>query len=257
MKCFSLILALLLSLNSLSQTDSLFQYKTYKLNETFGLPYRIMYPKMYNAKKKYPLIVMLHGSGERGNNNKKQLTHGGAVFTKNQQEDTYPAIIIFPQCPEDGYWSSVQINRETLPLELNFDYNRPITEPLNAVIALVHQLIKEGKVNKKKVSIAGLSMGGMGALEAAYRYPKLFRNVTSICGAGDWQAYDKRVKKTRFRLYHGLKDDVVSPTESEKMIAKLRELKLNPDYKTYPEANHNSWDAAFAEPDFVSWFFSK
>lgn len=257
MKCSYIILALFISMSSLSQTDSLFQYKTYKLNETFELPYRIMYPKNYDAKKKYQLIVMLHGSGERGSDNQKQLTHGADVFIKNQMEDTYPAIIIFPQCPEDGYWSSVQINRETLPLELNFDYTRPITEPLNAVVALINQLIKEGTVNSKKISIAGLSMGGMGALEAAYHYPKLFKNVTSICGAGDWHAYDKRVKKIRFRLYHGLKDDVVSPTESEKMVAKLRELKMTPDYITYPEANHNSWDAAFAEPDFISWFFAR
>ncbi len=255
MKCSSLILLFFISLNGLSQQDSLFQYKTYKLNETFELPYRIMYPKNYDAKKKYPLIVMLHGSDERGNDNRKQLTHGAAVFIKNQIEDTYPAIIIFPQCPEEGYWSSVDVNRETRPFGLGFDYSRPITASLNAVIDLTNYLIKEGTVDSKKISIAGLSMGGMGALEAAYRYPNLFRNVTSICGAGDWKAYDKRVKMIKFRLYHGLKDDIVSPIESEKMIAKLHELKLNPDYRTYPDANHNSWDAAFAEPDFISWFF--
>lgn len=255
MKYGFLLIVLFLMKGMVAQQDSLFQYKSYKLNETFELPYRIMYPKNYDAKKKYPLIMMLHGSGERGNDNKKQLTHGAAVFIKNQIEDTYPAIIIFPQCPEEGYWSSVDVNRETRPLVLDFDYNRPITTSLNAVIGLTNYLINEGTVDSKKVSIAGLSMGGMGALEAAYRYPKLFRNVTAICGAGDWQAYDERVKKIKFRLYHGFKDDIVSPIESEKMIAKLRELKLNPDYRTYPEANHNSCDAAFAEPDFVSWFF--
>lgn len=223
MKCFSPILLLLLSLNSLSQTDSLFQYKSYKLNETFELPYRIMYPKNYDAKKKYPLIVMLHGSGERGNDNKKQLAHGAGVFIKNQIEDTYPAIVVFPQCPDSLSWCGITKNSDTTNFPAwNFEYLLPVIPTLECVEKIVRQLIAEQIVHSKQISIAGLSMGGMGALEAAYRYPKLFRNVTAICGAGDWQVYDKRVKKINFRLYHGLKDDVVSPTESEKMIAKLR-----------------------------------
>ena len=100
-------------------------------------------------------------------------------------------------------------------------------------------------------------MGGMGTFEAVYRYPKLFAAATPICGGGDSKHYNKRVRKVPFSIYHGDSDVVVGVKESQQMVARLKSLKANVRYKEFPGVNHNSWDNAFAEPDYLSWMFSK
>jgi predicted peptidase len=100
-------------------------------------------------------------------------------------------------------------------------------------------------------------MGGMGTFEMVYRFPKIFAAAIPICGGGDALRYDERVKKVAFRIFHGEADNVVLVNESRAMVNKLKELKANVAYTEYPGVNHNSWDNAFAEPDFISWMFGK
>lgn len=255
---FFLIFVLILTSVAVRAQDSNdFKKETFVSSTGFNLPYRILFPENYDKSKKYPVMVFLHGAGERGNNNESQLVHGSKLFLDPANRKAYPAIVIFPQCPEEGYWSSVKIDREKLPLELDFDYSQPITPALQAAIELVKKVTKDEAVDKKRIYIAGLSMGGMGTFEAVYRFPKLFAAAVPICGGGDVDAYDKRVAKVPFRVFHGAKDDVVDPRCSQAMVEKLKTLKVAVQYKEYPEANHNSWDSAFAEPDFLSWMFTR
>lgn len=220
------------------------------------LPYRILYPENYDKTKKYPLILFLHGAGERGTDNRKQLVHGAKLFLKDENRKSFPAIVVFPQCPEDSYWSSVKIDRSKQPLQFEFDYTTNPTWPLVAANELVKKIIKEEAVDKSKVYVAGLSMGGMGTFESVYRYPDLYAAALPICGGGDATHYDKRVGKTAFWIFHGSADAVVNPQQSRDMEAKIKLLKIKNRYTEYPGVNHNSWDNAFAEPDFLSWMFS-
>lgn len=252
-----LILPLLLIAASLfSQDLSLYQKKEYQYADGKVLPYRILYPENYDKSKKYPLVLFLHGAGERGNDNEKQLIHGSKLFLDTGNRKNFPAIVVFPQCPENSFWSSISIDRNKTPVTFEFNYGNPITWPLDAVQKLMKQLLKEEAIDKKKCFITGLSMGGMGTFEMVYRFPKLFAAAQPICGGGDVFRYDERVKKTSFRVFHGDADAVVSVNESRAMVNKLKSLKLDVTYTEYPGVNHNSWDNAFAEPTFLSWMFS-
>jgi predicted peptidase len=220
------------------------------------LPYRILFPEQYDRTRKYPLILFLHGAGERGNDNEKQLTHGASLFMQEKNRSSFPAIVIFPQCPLNSYWASVKVDRTKTPYGLDFDYSRPPTAPLACAIELVKKIAKEERVKASQLYIMGLSMGGMGTFEAVYRNPKLFAAAMPVCGGGDTLRYDKRVRKVPFWVFHGDKDAVVDVQHSRRMVARLEDLKASVKYTEYPGINHNSWDYAFAEPGFLPWLFS-
>lgn len=238
-----------------AQDLTLYQKKEYTYGEGKILPYRILYPENYDKSRKYPLVLFLHGAGERGNNNEKQLIHGSKLFLNANNRQNYPAIVVFPQCPENSFWSSVNVNRNKTPITFEFNYDNSITWPLDAVQKLMTQLLKNEAVDKKRCYITGLSMGGMGTFEMLYRFPKLFAAAIPICGGGDAMRYDERVKKTAFWIFHGDADAVVHVNESRAMVEKLKSLKVDVTYTEYKNVNHNSWDNAFAEPTFLSWMF--
>ena len=99
-------------------------------------------------------------------------------------------------------------------------------------------------------------MGGMGTFESVYRYPGMYAAAAPICGGGDVNRYDKRITKTAFWVFHGAADAVVNVKLSQEMVDKLKILKASVKYSEYPGVNHNSWDNAFAEADYLSWMFS-
>jgi predicted peptidase len=246
----------LIPLAGLSQDFSLFQKKQY-INDHDTLPYRILYPENYDQSKKYPLILFLHGGGERGKDNEKQLVNGAKLFIDPAVRQNFPAIVIAPQCPADSYWASVKFERTKYPLDLDFNYKYEITKGLRLAIELTRQIIKEESVDQKRVYITGLSMGGMGSLEAIYRNPDLFAAGAIVCGGGDVAAYSKKQTKTAFWLFHGDADSVIPVKHSREMTAKLKELKADVKYTEYAGVNHNSWDNAYAEPTLMEWMFSK
>lgn len=255
MKAFLLTVFILPTLTLAAQSLTQYQKREYINKDGQVLPYRLLYPKDYDKSKKYPLILVLHGAGERGADNEKQLTHGATLFLKEENRNKFPCFVVFPQCPLDGYWSSVQIDRSKSPLSLDFDYSKPATTPLQSSIELVKQLVKEERIDQSRLYITGLSMGGMGTFEAVFRYPKMVAAALPICGGGDKDRYDKRVKRTSFWVFHGADDAVVDVKLSREMVEKLKELKIPVKYSEYPGVNHNSWDHAFAEPDYLSWMF--
>lgn len=221
------------------------------------LPYRILYPANYDKTKKYPLVLFLHGAGERGNDNEKQLHWGGKMFLNEENRVNFPAIVVFPQCPEESYWGNVIVQRDTFPLTLQFDYAALPTWPLLAAVDLAKKISREEAVDPGRIYITGLSMGGMGTFEAIYRFPDLFAAAMPICGGGDVPRYDQRVKKTPFWVFHGDADQVVDVNLSRNMVSKLKSLGATVKYTEYPGVNHNSWENAFKEPDFLKWMFTQ
>ena len=231
----------------------IYEKREFKYAEGQVLPYRILYPANYDKSKKYPLLLFLHGAGERGKDNEKQLTWGSKLFITEENRKNFPAIVIMPQCPEESFWAVTKIDRTTTPLKIEFDYTAPPNWPLAAANELVKKVINEEAVDKKQVFISGLSMGGMGTFESVYRYPELYAAALPICGGGDVNHYDKRVAKVPFWIFHGAADAVVDPQLSRNMVEKLKSLKADVKYTEYPGVNHNSWINAFAEKDYLSW----
>lgn len=258
MRFFLLFFTLQISVLQLAAQDlSQYAKKTFISSRGDSLPYRILYPLNYDAGKSYPLILVLHGAGERGNDNEKQLVHGGKLFLADSNRTRYPAIVIFPQCPTNGYWSKASVNRNVTPYEIVFDYSAEIGGSLNAAMELVRQLRDTRVADKKKIFITGLSMGGMGTFEAVYRDPQLFAAAAPICGGGAATAYTKNTVKIPFRVFHGADDKVVSVDLSRTMVSRINELTGRVQYIEYGGVQHNSWDNAFAEPDFIAWFFQQ
>jgi predicted peptidase len=240
----------------LAQDVNLYQKKEFVFTEGKVLPYRLLYPENYDKTRKYPLVLFLHGAGERGKDNEKQLTHGSKLFLKEENRKNFPAIIVFPQCPEESFWAVTKMDRSKQPYKIEFDYSADVNWPLAAANELVKKLVKEEAVDKSRLYITGLSMGGMGTFESVFRYSNMYAAALPICGGADTALYDKRVKKTSFWIFHGAADAVVDVNLSRQITDKLKSLKADVNYTEYPGVNHNSWDNAFAEPTFISWMFS-
>jgi predicted peptidase len=242
--------------------DSVSQFPEFEKREHITkngvwMPYRILYPEAYDSAKKYPLVIFLHGVGERGGDNEKQLVHGASIFLKKDNRKKYPCIVIFPQCPNEGYWASAKIDRSTKPVTFDFDYSRNPTPSLFAAIEIMDKTIREERVDSSRVYIMGLSMGGMGTFEAIHRYPEKFAAAVPICGGGDTLRYSKKVRAFPFFIFHGEEDNVVSVDHSRRMVDKLRKLGAKVRYVEYPGVKHSSWKDAFAEDDLLPWLFSQ
>lgn len=236
--------------------NTYFAHEFVQGNDT--LPYRIMYPKGYKANQKYPLVLFLHGSGERGDDNLSQLCHGGALFQSDSLRTMNQAIVVFPQCPKDISWTHrIKVKEEnSKDWTFQFSLDKGPTWPTALVNALVDSLVNVDEVDPNRMSIGGLSMGGIGTLEFLQRWPNKYCAAFVICGANDVSLADA-YKETPIWFFHGGKDDVVPNTYSRKIYARIKEL--NPQtknrYTLYPEDGHNSWDDAFVEPGFYEWLF--
>jgi len=243
----------LLNKKAVDHALDIYEKKEFVFAEGKVLPYRILYPENYDKNKKYPLLLLLHGAGERGKDNEKQLTWGSKLFITADNRKNFPAIVVFPQCPEESFWAVTKIDRTTTPFKIEFDYTAEPNWPLAAANALVKKLSNEEGVDKSRVYISGLSMGGMGTFESVYRNPDLYAAALPICGGGDVNHFDKRVAKVPFWVFHGAADAVVNPQLSRDMVEKLKSLKAEVKYSEYPGVNHDSWKNAFAEPEYLSW----
>ncbi|WP_432714119.1 prolyl oligopeptidase family serine peptidase [Pedobacter sp.] len=220
------------------------------------ISYRVLWPENFDQHKKYPIVFFLHGSGERGDGNQEQLAHGGVFFLRQEVRKKFPAIIVFPQCPKNDYWSNVKINSaEQGKKRFDFQKRGKPTQAQHALISMINDFLDKPYVEKKQVYVGGLSMGAMGTFELLRRKHNTFAAAFSICG-GDNIANVKKYKNTPLWLFHGGKDDVVSFEYSKQIADQLKIIGKEVKYTLYPDANHNSWDSAFAEPQLLPWLFS-
>lgn len=242
-------------LSALAQENGLYEKKEYiKGKDT--LLYRILYPENFDQDASYPLILFLHGAGERGNDNEKQLAHGSDLFTNASHRKKFPAIVIFPQCPTDDYWASVSVDRTSYPIGLDFHYENGPTKALSLVMALLDDINGKSYVDDDQVYLMGLSMGGMGTYELLSRKADVFASAVAICGAAPSESTKRYAAKVPLWAFHGAQDNVVDPQHSMTIVSALLKAGGFPKFTLYDDANHNSWDPAFAEPDLLPWLFS-
>ena len=238
-----LLIILLFSLNIFSQNNEFEKLQFVKGKDT--LNYRLLKPIDFDSSKKYPLHLFLHGVGERGNDNEKQLIHGSKVFLKQENREKYKSWVLFPQCPTNDWWGNE--NR----------YPKLKGTTIKLVIELMEQMISENNVDSNRVYVSGLSMGGMGTFEILSQRPDMFAAATPICGSGDLNKVKNYAKKLPIWIFHGSLDKVVLPQESLNIAKKIIEEGGNPRLTLYENVGHDSWNDAFEEKDFLSWIHSK
>ncbi|MBC8033126.1 MAG: prolyl oligopeptidase family serine peptidase [Chitinophagaceae bacterium] len=263
MKKFTLLLIALIafSMNMVQAQDKSLYEKHWFIQRGDTLPYRLLLPLNYDSSKKYPLVFFLHGRGESGRDNEKQLTHIASFFLKDSIREQYPAIILFPQCPWDDYWSNVDVTMvadgsASGKRSFHFLAGGPPSTSMQLLSELVDDIFTRYPVKTRQVYIMGLSMGGMGTFELVRRKPGVFAAAVPICGGAD-PSTASQLKNTSWWVFHGAKDDVVLPEHSEKMVTALKKNNVQVRFTLFQDANHNSWDPAFNEPELMPWLFSK
>ncbi|WP_237561879.1 prolyl oligopeptidase family serine peptidase [Flagellimonas algicola] len=238
-----------------AQDLSVYQKKHF-VKDGDSLPYRLLLPKDYNPKQKYPLILFLHGSGERGNNNESQLVHGSGLFLKKEVRERQKAIVVFPQCAAKSSWAKIDVRGDFGNREFIFYENAKPTKDMLLLEGLIKYLKKNYKLDKNRLYIGGLSMGGMGTFELVRRNPKMFAAAFPICGGANPNISNK-LSKPHWWVFHGDADEVVPENCSGDMVKAMEQSGVNVKYTVYPGVGHNSWDNTFEEPELLTWLFSK
>ena len=213
--------------------------------------YRLYIPRNYSPSTSYPLVIFLHGSGESGNDNVKQLCNGAIEWADTTCQNHYPSFVLVPQCPNGSSWY-IGRNGSTL-----YDIDAtPAKTPMLMVIQLIDSLSHEFNIDSNRLYSTGLSMGGMGTWEMNLRYPTKFAACLPVCGVGDPSKADRILNKPIW-AFHGSIDPSVPVEGSRNMISALKALGGTPKYSEYPWVQHNAWDYAYKEPDLFQWTFAQ
>ncbi len=198
-----------------------------------------------------PLVIFLHGAGERGNDNYTQLKHCIKYFLDDTVTSRYPFLLMAPQCPNDRRW----VNTDWSLPEHTID-SMPTAE-LRGVMTVLDSLVDVGVVDSTQVYICGISMGGFGTWDALQRWPERFAAAIAICGGGDL-VYAEALKDIPVYIFHGLLDEVVMPSRSIQMYNALKDVgNEEAILVTYPELGHVCWNEAFSTPGLFEWLFGK
>lgn len=237
--------------------STLFQKKTYLFRREFSLPYRLMQPLHKEAKTKYPLVVVLHGAGEKGADNSRQLLAGGTVFANLDNRLRFPAYVVFPQCPRPDNWTTFAYLKNPGEEIQMGKYDKRGSEPLRATLALIDRLIADEAIDKDRVYILGTSMGGFATLEAVATRPGLFAAAVPISGGGDVTACDTYARKVPVWLFHSQNDPVVPVGLSQAVSKQLRTLGAEPQYTEYEAAGNACWREALADARLLPWLFGQ
>ena len=194
--------------------------------------YLLYLPKDYaETNKQWPLILFLHGSGERGNDPTLINTCGLTKHLVKGME--LPFIIVAPQCPKDRRW----------------------IDQTDVLINLLDDIIERYPVDQSRVYLTGLSMGGQGTWKLATDYPHRFAAIVPICGRGDTVLARHRLTKMPVWVFHGAKDKLVPISKSEEMVEALRQAgNKNVKFTAYPNANHDSWNRTYTNRQLYEWF---
>jgi predicted peptidase len=213
-----------------------------KVKAPLACQYLLFLPRDYSARRteRWPLLLFLHGAGERGSNIWRADIHGPSKYIAAHPD--FPFIMVTPLCPSNEVWSGAILS------------------------GLLDETVKKYRVDTNRIYLTGLSMGGFGVWDLALAMPERFAAVIPIAGGGNDLAivlaatgFASRenvaaLKSLAFWAFHGAKDTVVQPDESERMIAALKRLGVAEAKITiYPDATHNSWERTYNNPEIYDW----
>lgn len=256
LKKITVFLLFFFSLLPLSAQKEGSEYEKFRFTGSNGekINYRLLKPEKPLKGKKYPLVLFLHGAGERGDDNEKQLLWGSGMWLNPVNREKYPCYVLFPQCPAEAFWAynppPAFKNPYMMPL------NPEIPPVFQALTELLESYIKMPQIDEKRIYITGLSMGGMAAFDLLVRFPEKLAAVVPICGAVNPARLGK-AKGVAIRIFHGDADDTVPVECSREAYKALKTAGANVEYHEYPSERHASWIPAFKEEDFMSWLFKQ
>ncbi len=208
------------------------------VSKTVRLRHWLYLPDEYDVSpaRRWPLILYLHGAGERGDNPEAVRAIGLLPYVERQPG--FPFVVVAPQCPAQSDW----------------------TLELDALAALLDHVLSLYRVDAHRVYLTGLSMGGRGVWQLAARQPHRFAAIAPICGRRPvWMFAPEEVcvlKELPVWVFHGARDDVIPPIESEFMVNALRACGRDVRYTLYPDADHDSWTRTYSNPDLYAWFLA-
>lgn len=209
------------------------------VTKKFELNYLLSLPAEYKKLpyKKWPLILFLHGAGERGSDTELLKIHGIPKIV--EREPDFPFITVSPQCPENEWW----------------------LDKLDSLIDLLEEVQQNYSVDRNRIYLSGISMGGFGSWHLAVEYPDYFAAVAPICGGfmrllGFPEKLRKLIKLPIW-TFHGEKDKVVPIEYTKKLVDYLKAEGGNIKFTIYPEANHDSWTQTYENPELFKWLLSK
>jgi predicted peptidase len=229
-----------------------YESRTFAATNGTRLPYRLFKPAAADPTKR-PVLLFLHGAGQRGADNRSQLKHGGAVFATTLQEKS-PCFVVAPQCPEGRQW----VNTPWTDGSYSTDRVKESDE-LRVAAELVGALFTEfpREIDRDRVYVMGLSMGGYGTWDGVARHADLFAAAVPICGGGD-PSRARSLARLPIWAFHGDADPVVPPAASREMIEALKRAgAAYVKYTEYPGVEHDSWTSAWAESGLWEWLLSQ
>lgn len=248
MRLSALLLALVSAVTLAHAED--YVPRTFTGTDGATLGYQLLSPLHPEPGKKYPLIVLLHGSGERGDDNAAQLKHGAPVFAKPENREKFPAYVMVPQCPLDQTWSAVKGWTDADAFQAE---PKP---PMKLAIGAIDALEKEFPIDPDRLYITGLSMGGYGTWDLLSRMPERIAAAAPVCGGGDANRIPV-AKGVAIWAFHGMEDKAVPVERSRELIAALTAAGGHPLYSEFPYIAHDSWTTAYGEPNFLPWLFAQ
>ena len=205
----------------------------WKSENHFNFQYVKYLPKDFDESKEYPLIFFLHGAGERGDDLDVAMRHGYMKYVREEGKE-YPFIFVAPQCPFDKYWGCY-------------------TESL---IAFLEEIMETLPVDKRRVYLTGLSMGGTGSWMLAMACPEKFAALAPVCGSGIYW-YGEAVRDIPIMMYHGDCDTIVPITESINMLNEVNKRGGNAQLKICYGVEHDAWNNAYGDDELLNWMLAQ
>lgn len=220
-------------------------------SDGYTMKYRLYVPKNYDCGEKYPLLVFLHGAGERGDDNEAQFKHGLQTMFNDIESPVYDSVIIAPQCPADSQWVLTPWNEGNYAVE-----NVPESRELETVCKIMDEVSDFCNIDPDRVYITGISMGGFGTWDMLMRHGSRFAAGMPICGGAD-ESYARLLKRIPIRTFHGSDDGAVPVTGTRKMYAAIRrEGGEQIEYTEFDGCGHNVWDMVYENGENIRWLFS-
>ena len=234
------------------QVNSDYSYHTFTDSDGRSMPFRMLSPASTAHGEKYPLVVFLHGAGERGDDNEKQLTYGASIFSNPANADRYPAFVIFPQCREKSWTGEKTEARGFMPGAPVPDES--LTE--KTLMELVDSVASSEAVDHSRIYIVGISMGGIAAYDLVCRHPDVFAAAVPICGAVNPERLAD-ARDVKFMIFHGEEDEEVPAICSRQAYKALSAAGAQVDYVEFSGIGHECWSSAFNYPTLLPWLFSQ
>lgn len=224
--------------------------REWKNSDGTVVKYRWSAPDKLESGKTYPLVLFLHGAGERGTDNTAQLKHGVTPILKGAEKLGETCFLIAPQCPPGIWWNAIDPSHKPPHTK-----KQPDTV-LDAVLALVEETMAKQPIDPKRFYVTGLSMGGFATWDLLGKAPKKIAAAIPICGGGN-PALAAQFKDIPIWAFHGDADPVVPVKTTHDMIAALEKARGKPKSTYYPGVQHNSWTQTYANPEVIKWMFAQ